>query len=295
MNSDIIINIDDINLLPEDVMTFYDDKFFSLVRSLCGDIVAELFRVQSINTTRTLLRMNNVFSVPDIDCRELDDLREKVRFNLADGTTIIKPGVINNVHFIINLLRFKEQKLREEEKNVINEKDMLYKLVQGNPLLKSLMLWYQTNEAFSFNGKQTFLVTFIDNITINLSRLMNNYRYHDLLKRFALALYILGGKYTYDFVRLNLIYALPCPTTINTLINKSNMKLNEAEFRFDLLQEYFISKNIKYDFASEDSTAIVKKIHYDTATNSFIGFCTLLNNGIPIAHYFRTESFDQLK
>jgi hypothetical protein len=189
MNSDIIINIDDINLLPEDVMTFYDDKFFNLVHSLCGDIVAELFRVQSIDTTRTLLRMNNVFAVLDIDCRELDDLREKVRFNLTDGTTIIKPGVINNVHFIINLLRFKEQKLREKEKNVINEKDMLYKLVQDNPLLKSLMLWYQTNETFSFTGKQTFLVIFIDNITSNLSRQMNNYRYHDLLKRFALALY----------------------------------------------------------------------------------------------------------
>ncbi|CAF1483731.1 unnamed protein product [Adineta steineri] len=124
---------------------------------------------------------------------------------------------------------------------------------------------------------------------------MNNYRYHDLVQRFALALYILGGKYTYDFVRLNLICALPCPTTITSLIKQSNLKLNEAEFRFNFLQEHFISKNIKYSFASEDSTAIVKKIVYDTATNSFVGFCTPLNNGIPIPHYFRTESFDQLK
>ncbi|CAF4038593.1 unnamed protein product [Adineta steineri] len=124
---------------------------------------------------------------------------------------------------------------------------------------------------------------------------MNNYRYHDLVQRFALALYILGGKYTYDFVRLNLICALPCPTTITSLIKQSNFKLNESEFRFNFLQEHFISKNIKYSFVSEDSTAVVKKIVYDTATNSFVGFCTPLNNGIPIPHYFRTESFDQLK
>lgn len=128
-----------------------------------------------------------------------------------------------------------------------------------------------------------------------LSRPANNYRYHDLIERFALALYILGGRYTYEFVRLNLPCALPCPTKINSLINESNLKLNEAEFRFDYLQEYLKSKDISYGFASEDSTAILKKISYDCKTNSFIGFCTPLNNGIPIPQFFRTESFSQLK
>jgi len=54
-------------------------------------------------------------------------------------------------------------------------------------------------------------------------------------------------------------------------------------------------KNTKYGFASEDSTRIVKKITYHSNTNSFVGFCTPLDDGIPIEHYFRTESFQQLK
>ncbi|CAF1413637.1 unnamed protein product [Adineta steineri] len=116
MNSDIGINIDGSISLPDDVMTLCDEKFFNLICNLCGDTMAELFRVQSINTTRTLLRMNSVFSVLDLDSRELDGLREKVRFNLDDGTTIIKPGVAKNVHCIISLVRLKEQQLNEKEK-----------------------------------------------------------------------------------------------------------------------------------------------------------------------------------
>ena len=124
---------------------------------------------------------------------------------------------------------------------------------------------------------------------------MNIYHYHELVQRFAVALYILGSRYTHEFVRLNFICVLPCPTTINNLTSKSNLKLKAAIFRFDLLQEHFTLKNVKYCFASEDSTAIIKKIDYDIDTDSFVGFSTLLHNGISIAGFFLMESFQQLQ
>ncbi|CAF1489001.1 unnamed protein product, partial [Rotaria sp. Silwood1] len=172
---------------------------------------------------------------------------------------------------------------------------MLYSLVQNNPLLKALTRWYQKAEQLPFTEKQTLLPTLIDNITNNLSKSTNNYRYDELVQRFAVILYILGGKFAYNFVRLNLVCALPCPTTITNLIKDKHLKLNEAEFRFDVLEQHFMSKNSKYGFASEDTTGIIKKVVYNTDTNSFIGFCTPLDNGVPVAHHFRTESFYQLK
>lgn len=293
MDPSIIQNMNDVKSLPENVMGLHDESFFNLVSTLCGDVVSELFRVQSINTAKTLLRVVDVFSVLDLDCRELDDIRVKTRFILSDGTTMIKPGIKNNVNYIIELFRFKEQQLQQKQ-DVNYEKDMIYKLIQNNNLLKSLVLFHGKNETFG-GTKETFLATFIDNIQTNLCRPINNYRYHELVERFAVALYILGSRYTYEFVRLNLVYALPCPTTINNLIRKSNLKLKEAEFRFDLLHQYFTSKNLKYGFVSEDSSTIIKKIIYDKDTNSFVGFCTPLHNGVPVARFFRTESFDQLK
>ncbi|CAF4358180.1 unnamed protein product [Rotaria sp. Silwood2] len=276
-------------------MTLYDEKFFNLIRNLGGEVVTELLKVQCINSTRTLLRMTDVYSFLELDCHEINDFKKKVTFNLANGTTVIKPGVANNINYIFNLLRFKEQQLKEKEKNVDYEKDVLYKLVQNNSLLKSLILWYQKAEQLHFTEKQTLLPTLIDNITNNLSKSTNQYCYDELVQRFAVILYILGGRFAYNFVRLNLVCALPCPTTITNLIQDKNLKLNEAEFRFDLLEQHFMSKNSKYGFASEDTTGIIKKVVYNTDTNSFIGFCTPLDNGIPIAHHFRTESFYQLK
>ncbi|CAF4017032.1 unnamed protein product, partial [Rotaria sp. Silwood1] len=261
-------------------MTLYDEKFFNLIRNLGGEVVTELLKVQSINSARTLLRMTDVYSFLDLD---------------SDGTTVIKPGVANNINYIFTLLRFKKEQLKEKEKNVDYESDMLYSLVQNNPLLKALTRWYQKAEQLPFTEKQTLLPTLIDNITNNLSKSTNNYRYDELVQRFAVILYILGGKFAYNFVRLNLVCALPCPTTITNLIKDKHLKLNEAEFRFDVLEQHFMSKNSKYGFASEDTTGIIKKVVYNTDTNSFIGFCTPLDNGVPVAHHFRTESFYQLK
>ncbi|CAF4198505.1 unnamed protein product [Rotaria magnacalcarata] len=40
---------------------------------------------------------------------------------------------------------------------------------------------------------------------------------------------------------------------------------------------------------------IIRKINYDQSTNSFVGFATPLIIGIPVAKYYQTNSFDQLK
>ncbi|CAF4397192.1 unnamed protein product, partial [Rotaria sp. Silwood2] len=82
---------------------------------------------------------------------------------------------------------------------------------------------------------------------------------------------------------------------LTTLILKSNLKISEAEFRFDQLQKHFENLNLQYAFGSEDATGVIKKIRYDSITNKFIGFPTPLEHGVPIKEYYHTDSLDTLK
>ncbi|CAF4213119.1 unnamed protein product [Rotaria sordida] len=82
---------------------------------------------------------------------------------------------------------------------------------------------------------------------------------------------------------------------LNTLISQSDSKINEGELRFDQLQKHFDQLNIQYAFGSEDTTSIIKKIKYDSTTNTFNGFSTPLDCGVPIKEYYQTDSFDTLR
>ncbi|CAF1639732.1 unnamed protein product, partial [Didymodactylos carnosus] len=103
------------------------------------------------------------------------------------------------------------------------------------------------------------------------------------------------GKLTYEFVRMNLIAALPAIPTLNNLILNANLRVAEAEFRFDALQQHLLSIHTKLGFVSEDCTGVIRKIKYDVTTNSFVGFATPLANGVPIAQFYQTDSYEQLK
>ncbi|CAF1101081.1 unnamed protein product [Didymodactylos carnosus] len=123
----------------------------------------------------------------------------------------------------------------------------------------------------------------------------NNYRYSDSVQRFAMALYVLGGKITYEFVRVNLSGALPNLIALKNYVSNADLKLIEGDFRFNSLQQHLNSINTKYGFGSEDCTGVIRKIKYNKGTNTFIGFCTPLTNGIPTVKHFQTEPLEQLK
>ena len=112
---------------------------------------------------------------------------------------------------------------------------------------------------------------------------------------FAQSLYILGGRNTYEFVRMNLPGSLPSISTLDDSIKKAGGSIEEAEFRFDALHEHQKSLNYQVAVCSEDCTGVIKKIKYNASTNTFSGFSTPLDDDIPIARHFQTDSFDQLR
>ena len=73
-------------------------------------------------------------------------------------------------------------------------------------------------------------MNFIENILSNLLRNKNNYRYSKSVQDFAHALYILGGRNVYEFMRMNLPGALPGLTTVNDSLRKAGESIEEGVF-----------------------------------------------------------------
>ncbi|CAF4879064.1 unnamed protein product, partial [Rotaria sp. Silwood2] len=168
-------------------------------------------------------------------------IREKSCFQLDDGQFIVKIGLMNNLNYLLDFLKQQQQKKIMENSYVDSNASLSFDFINKHPFLKTLILWYQQVDNDDINNKDNhgFLKDFIDTITNNMTKSSSRFRYSDTIKTFALSLYILGGKLTYEFIRLNLPGSLPNLTMLNTLISASNAKISEAEFRFDQLQKHF--------------------------------------------------------
>ena len=72
-------------------------------------------------------------------------------------------------------------------------------------------------------------------------------------------------------------------------------KLLEGAFRFDSMKQHFESMKVKYVFGAEDCTSVIRKVCYDRWSNSFVGFCSRLqNDGFPQLSSFVIESISDL-
>ncbi|CAF1542054.1 unnamed protein product [Rotaria sp. Silwood1] len=161
-------------MLPDNVLTLKGDEFYKFVQSVAGEPLYDILKIQSINSTQSLLDTDDIFEIFKYDSPDLIEIKKK-------------QTLINNSNDSNN-----------------NPRQMSNELLNNNPLLKSLINWSK-----------------------------NNYQYSDSVKRFALLLYILGGKLTYELVRINLVGALPHLTTLNKLISSTCLSIRECEFQFD--------------------------------------------------------------
>ncbi|CAF3965086.1 unnamed protein product [Rotaria sp. Silwood1] len=279
-------------VLPADIFLLKNDSFYSYVTEAVGDIPASYLKFLSINSVDCLLRIDDIFSFISIDSPEFNDLRSKLAFHLNNGTFVVRPGFKHILNNFIQIFRDK-QKNDSSRNNDEKQKEEIFKIVQKHSLLRSLISFYQVNNTNDFST--SFLCCLIENTIDNLMRSKNHYHYARPVIDFSISLYILGGRTTYEFVRSNLICALPSITTINQLISTELPSFKESEFRFESLSETFNSRQITHVFGSEDCTGVVKAIKYDVQTDSFIGFVSPLQEGVPRKTYFQTDSFANLK
>ncbi|CAF3355720.1 unnamed protein product, partial [Rotaria sp. Silwood2] len=275
--------------LPDDVLSFEGKKFFELVQQSCGEVFKELMEILSINAVYKLLLIeNDILPVFQKKYRELEKITQRACLHLDDGAIMLKPGLrMDFDRFIKSLHAINDQKKQQKE-TARQSDDILSSF-------KNLINSYQFKESNDVGNSYSFLIAFIENIWNNLSKNKNNYRYSDIVLHFAQSLYILGGRNSYEFVRLNLPGALPALSTLNVSLEKAGACIAEADFRYDALCHHQNSLDYQISVCSEDSTAVVKKVSYNAALNTFGGFATPLEYGIPISGYFKTDSFDELK
>jgi len=235
-----------------------------------------------------------VFAFFQIESEETDAIKAESCFKSKTGQYIVKPGIQTGLSYLIKLLK---KKLKQEEELTLNEnsqtqdKHISNEFINKHPLLKSLIKWYQQNDLEGNNKANRFLTMFIDNLVFNLTQSSNHFRYSESIKKFAICLYILGGKQCYEFIRLNMPGGIPTLTTLDDLINNSNMTLTEAEFKFDSLQQF----QSGFGFCSEDTTGVIPKVEYDASTNSFIGLTTPIVDSIPLTKHYQADTFDDFK
>ncbi|CAM4823027.1 unnamed protein product [Rotaria magnacalcarata] len=141
--------------------------------------------------------------------------------------------------------------------------------------------------------KSDILFTFLNTIDLNRHRPPNNYRYPNSVLRFATCFFILAGVYVYEYVRINLKFLFPSVFTVKKFYTQN--PYSEARFRFDECVKNLNLYQCQYIFMSEDCSAIIPRVEYDSTFNVFNGLVTPILNGVPTENFAQFNSFDDLK
>ena len=283
--------------LPDDVLSYRDDVFYDLVRDKCGETVEEMFKWQKIRSVQSLLRIDDVFGFMNYDSDELNELKQKVGFRLRTGSYQIRCGILADVDSLRQALEHLHDNVSASAPTDHNANDVTVsrELLHKHPLLLTLIEYYSTKGHEDKDMNMSFLHSFLENITRNMTRPKNSYRYDEHVKRFAVSLFILAGRNAYEFARANIPGALPSISSIQTLLDEEEKHMVEGEYRFDVLQRQLSLTDTNIAFCSEDSTAIIPRVVYEASSNSFIGITLPLQQGRPISESYRTDSLTELE
>ncbi|CAM4847817.1 unnamed protein product [Rotaria magnacalcarata] len=285
-----------VNNLKEEVLFFRNETFYSFVKENCGDIVLEIMLAQDISSVECLLDVGNIFTFLELYSNELVPLK-KAGIILNDGSFVVKKGILHKVEIFTRTLRvLNQQHSTSSLSRSNNSSDLIIPedLVQKFPFLVTLI----TYSKFIMKSKIdfTFFYLMMTNIINNSIKEDRGYRYDSIVRQFASALYILGGRTAYEFVRINVSAFLPSIQSIQSSTASSENYLTEGHFDFNRVGDYFNSKKTTLAFCAEDCTSTVSKIVYDTQTDTLIGFSLPLDqNGLPIAKSYSTNSFTCLE
>ncbi|CAF1212167.1 unnamed protein product [Adineta ricciae] len=278
--------------LPRDLWSYSDNVFYSFVKTFVGEIEGEILEIQCIKNVQILLQVPDVFSFFRLNCKEISALKKKACFLDDDMNFLVRPGIKYNIEEFINLLnRHFEVKLMTNNTIPPNATASAAHNNIGQCVCGFTNIDTENDEYES----EPFINIFLNNLLKNMKRPKNNFRFNDIIKKFASVLRILAGNNAYEFIRINLPGALPSNTTLENYDANMNFELKECEFRFDMLKDYMQSIKSEYVFSSEDATGVVSSVSYDAVNDCFIGFTSPLNNGLPIVDRFKTNNYNELE
>lgn len=175
--------------------------------------------------------------------------------------------------------------------NFVNNSEEVQSVLQNN--LKNLELIKSTDKQ---NNLGPFLKRLLEATEKNSSMNKHARTFDDSQKRFALYIFLIGGRMLYETLYRNITNGLPSITTIQRLLADVS-KISEGSLRTEELNSYLKKKNYcKKIFVSEDQTALINRTEYDPKTNSIVGFVGPANkNGFPETGKFIVNSAEDIR
>lgn len=103
----------DTSILAFDVLSFYDDRFYQLVRTIAGGAEANLLEMQGIRSVYSFLNTEDVFEILSIQCAALNNVKKLVCLEKIDKTFTVKPGYRSSVRYLSQLLNRRHEETYE--------------------------------------------------------------------------------------------------------------------------------------------------------------------------------------
>ena len=226
-------------------------------------------KLLDISSVQSFLGVENLFDYLEFNSQKLDSIKKKLTFQHDNGFIEVKWGVRHSLEYLIQDL----QTVSDNNQNItVSNDDVILssRFLQKHPILKSLTNLYRTiddQNSETNSDHNSFVSYFLDNITNNLCRSKNEYRYTEPVLRFATAFHVLSGNVAYECMRVDVPGAIPALSTLQCLQLNKDHRMKEAEFRFNSLATHMNSLQTNIAFASKDCTAVITKIFYDNYTN----------------------------
>ena len=143
-------------------------------------------------------------------------------FRLRTGSYQIRCGILTDVASLLQALKHLNDNVSATAPTDHNANDVTVsrELLHKHPLLLTLIEYYSTKGHEDKDMNMSSLHSFLENITRNMTRPKNSYRYDEHVKRFAVSLFILAGRNAYGFASVNIPGALPSISSIQTLLDE---------------------------------------------------------------------------
>ncbi|CAF2958689.1 unnamed protein product [Rotaria sp. Silwood2] len=108
----------DTNVLPPDVLSLMDNQFYDLIRELTSSHEAEILKLQHINNINAFLLTKNPLELLELNSPDVEDIKKRTCFELANKTFVVKPGVKSNLQYLHDLFC---KKMNEHFKDIKNK------------------------------------------------------------------------------------------------------------------------------------------------------------------------------
>ncbi|CAF1615485.1 unnamed protein product [Rotaria magnacalcarata] len=253
--------------------------------------MVDILRYLEVNSVDSLLGINGLFAFFLYDSPDLLPIKNKVGITLTNGSFIVKEGLSFQANYLIQTLQVLQQRNLSKSNELTNSSV----LIERYPIIRLIIRFFENFSSQSNDSSVKFKHTVVETIISNHDRAKSRYCYNDSIREFASCLFILGGRNVSEFIRLNISGLLPTLPIIQSSLDSITNRINEGDFRYDLMCDYLSLQKTNFIFASEDCTGVIPLVIYNVQSNTFIGFAPHLEDGLPKINTFPTKSFSKFE